>query len=247
KDQVLEAFQKSGRQLSKDVLFEIRDNSKKYKKELIKILSKEAKKPQDPISKFEQNDWIYSMYLLAEFREKEALSPILKLFSRKGNFLNPLTGDIVLTNLGQIIASVANGENDELKKLVLDTSLNEYCRAAFLEALVVMTELNEMDREDLYHYFKDLFKNLEKEPIFPWSVLAQCSVLLFNKSFLKEIKQAYKNNLIDEIYIDLEEINSYISDPELSQLGLAKKKYGIIKDAITAMDWWANYKEEKVV
>lgn len=247
KELILEELKKPGRQISRETLSEIRDNFKTYKKELVKILNREAKSPQDPSSKLEQNDWLYSMYILAELREKDALTPIVKLFSRKGNFLNPLTGDIVLTNLGQIIASVANGDNSLLKVKILDKKLNEYCRAAFLEALVIMVYIGEMEREDLYSYFKELFKTLEKEPVFIWSVLVQCSALLYKKTFLKDIKQAYKNNLVDEIYVDLEEIDSFIADPELSSLGLSQKKYGIIKDAITAMDWWTNYKEEKAV
>jgi hypothetical protein len=41
----------------------------------------------------------------------------------------------------------------------------------------------------------------------------------------------------------MEEIETYLSNPELSQLSLAKKKHGIIIDAAAAMEWWANFKE----
>ena len=100
-------------------------------------------------------------------------------------------------------------------------------------------------KENLYQYFNELFKTLEQTPIFPWSVLCQCAILLYKKSFLKEVKQAFKLNLVDEIFLDMDEIKTYISKPELAQLSLAKKKYGIIVDAVSAMDWWTNFKDKE--
>ena len=243
KSEILEKLQLPGRQLSRDVLEVIQHNPDTYRSDLLKILDQEADNPQNPASRTEYNHWLYAIYLLAELREKKAYPLIIKLFSRSGNFLNPLTGDIVLRNLGQILASVANGDISLTKELIENESANEYCRGAGIEALVIMVELGEMSREDLYQYFNQLFKKLDKKPIFPWSVLAQSAILLFKKSFLKEVKQAFNNELFDEIYLDREEIDAYLADQELSQLALVKKKYGIIIDAISAMDWWTNFKE----
>ncbi len=245
KESVLDILMLPGRQIKTEILVEIQQNPKLYKKDLLKILKQEAANPQNPAARIEYNHWLYSMYLLAEERDKDAYSPIIKLFSRKGNFLNPLTGDIVLQNLGQILASVANGDISQIIKLIENTNANEYCRAAAIEALVIMVEIGEYTREELYHYFNELFKTMERIPIFPWSILCQSAILLYKKSFLKEVKQAFHNQLIDEIFLDLEEVETYISDQELSQLALVKKKYGIIIDAIAAIDWWANFKEDK--
>jgi hypothetical protein len=245
KETVLEKLNLAGRQMKREELTEIQHNPKLYRQDLLKILKREAAKPQNPTERVEYNDWLYSLYLLAEFRDKNALAPTLKLFSRKGNFLTPLTGDIVLQNLGPILASIANGNDASLKKVIENTEANEYCRAACIEALVTMVEIGEYAREDLYQYFHELFKTLEQRPIFPWSVLCQCAILLYKKSFLKEVKQAFKLNLVDDIFLDMDEIKTYISKPELAQLSLAKKKYGIIVDAVSAMDWWTNFKDKE--
>ncbi|MBK8394074.1 MAG: DUF1186 domain-containing protein [Leptospiraceae bacterium] len=242
--EILEKLQLPGRQISRKTLLEIQRNPEEFKDDLLEILNREAANPQNPASRDEYNHWLYAIYLLAEFRDKRAYKPIVDLFSRNGNFLNPLTGDVVLQNLGQILSSVANGDSSLIKELIENDSNNEYCRAAGIEALVIMVEVGEISREDLFHYFNDLFKKLERKPIFPWSVLAQSSVLLFKKSFLKEVKQAFNNDLIDEIYIDREEIDAYLANPDLSQLTLVRKKYGIIIDAVDALEWWTNLKEE---
>lgn len=243
KEEILEKLKLPGRQLDRNVLEEIQKQPSNYKEDLLAILNREADNPQNPASRMEYNDWIYAMYLLAEIREKKAYRPILKLFTRPGNFLNPLTGDIVLQNLAQILASVAHGEVNPIKEIIQNQNINEYCRAACIETLVIMVEIGELEREELYHYFVELFNLLERSPIFPWTVLAQSAILVFKKSFLKEVKQSFKNQLIDDIYLDMEEVKSYLSNPELSQLALAKKKYGIIIDAVSALEWWINFKE----
>ena len=213
KEEILEKLKLPGRQLDRNVLEEIQKQASNYKEDLLAILNREADNPQNPASRMEYNDWIYAMYLLAEIREKKAYRPILKLFTRPGNFLNQ------------------------------NQNINEYCRAACIETLVIMVEIGELEREELYHYFVELFNLLERSPIFPWTVLAQSAILVFKKSFLKEVKQSFKNQLIDDIYLDMEEVKSYLSNPELSQLALAKKKYGIIIDAVSALEWWINFKE----
>lgn len=243
KTEVLEQLKLPGRELNRKILEEIQNSPSQYKDELLDILTKEADNPQNPASTVEYNHWLYAMYLLAEFRDKRAYLPIIKLFTRPGNFLNPLTGDIVLQNLAQILASVAHGEIRPIKDMIENTNLNEYCRGAGIEALVIMVEKKELEREELYHYFALLFKTLERNPIFPWTILAQSAILLYKKSFLKEVKQAFQSELIDEIYLDMDEVKSYLSDPDLSSLALAKKKHGIIIDAVSALDWWVNLKE----
>jgi hypothetical protein len=243
KEEILETLSRPGRVLSREIIEEIQHNPETFREELIQILNREAANPQTPASRTEQNDWLYAIYILSELREKKAYDLIIRLFSREGNFLNPLTGDIVLQNLGQILASVARGDTSLIKNLIENEAFNEYCRGAGIEALVIMVEIGELSREDLYHYFDELFKKLQRIAIFPWTILSQSAILLFKKSFLKEVKQAFNNNLIDEIYLDLEEVEDFLAKPELSQLALSKKKYGIIIDAASAMDWWTNFKE----
>ena len=118
KEEILEKLKLPGRQLDRNVLEEIQKQASNYKEDLLAILNREADNPQNPASRMEYNDWIYAMYLLAEIREKKAYRPILKLFTRPGNFLNPLTGDIVLQNLAQILASVAHGEVNPIKEII---------------------------------------------------------------------------------------------------------------------------------
>ena len=80
-----------------------------------------------------------------------------------------------------------------ITKLVENTKANEYCRAAAIEALVIMTEIGEY-KEDLYQYFNELFKTLEREPIFPWSILSQSTIVLFKNLFLKEVNRHFTIN-----------------------------------------------------
>ena len=236
----IEKLKKPGRFLEVSVIQDILTNYTFYKTSLIEILKNESENPQDPNSRVEDNSYLYAIYILAEKKEKEVFDMILKLFSREGNFLNPLLGDIVLQNLAQILTSTFNGNISNIKNLILDERLNEYIRATYLEAISMLTYLKEIPREDTFYFFSELFKIEKKNPIFLWSILAQSSVLLFNKQFSKEILSLFDSNLIDEVFLTREEVEEFWSNPEEASLNTVKKKWGKILSAIEDMNWWAN-------
>jgi hypothetical protein len=237
----IEKLKKPGRFLEETVIREILDKYTNYKSSLIEILDQESLNPQDPNSRIEDNSYLYAMYILAEKKEKEAFSRVLKLFSREGSFLNPLLGDIVLQNLAQILTSTFNGDISILKNSVLNEKLNEYIRATYLETITILTYLKMIPREDTFHFFSELFRIEKKTPIFLWSILAQSAVLLFNKQFSKEILSLFDSNNIDEIFLTREEVEEFWSNPEEAGLNTVKKKWGIILSAKEEMNWWANF------
>lgn len=240
---MLEELNKLGRFLKQSKIEEIDKNSKKYIPEFLEILKKESENPQDPNSRAEKNDYLYAMYFLAKERVIEAEKYILKLFSREGNYLNPINGDFVLQNLPSILASVYSGNLEEYIKIVLDPNGNEYSRASILEAVIILTYLDKIDREKINPFFKELFLELEKEPIFVHSILVQGSALLFNKLHSKEILKSFSNNLIDELFISTDEIEEFWSDPENAKLNSVKSKWILVEKPISEMNWWANFSE----
>ncbi len=237
---LLLALKKPGRFLSRKTLEEFGILSKNHIPELLEILDSESNSPQDPNSREEINAYLYAMYFLAKLREEKALDSILKLYSRKGNFLNPLNGDIVLDNLAQILASV-NVSISSTRTGILDVEGNEYTRAAMIESIAIQTYLNRIPREETFHFFKDLFHSLERENFFTWSMLAQCSTLLYEKSFSKEILSLFNEEFIDEIFLSREEVEEFWENPASARLNTVREKWHLIEDAIESMNWWANF------
>ncbi len=93
-----------------------------YLIEILHLVIKEA-------SEFKDNSefWghIFSMFLLAQFREKEAYQPIVDFFSLPGDLVFDLTGDVVIEDLKKILASVSNGDTTLIKQLIENKNANE--------------------------------------------------------------------------------------------------------------------------
>src|ERR1035441_8396771 len=77
--------------------------------ELLRVLESVA---EDPVKQVERKDYMlhdFALYLLAQFREKRAYAPIVKMFSAPGETPFDLFGNTVTEGLSQILASVYDG------------------------------------------------------------------------------------------------------------------------------------------
>ncbi|WGV29029.1 DUF1186 domain-containing protein [Halotia branconii] len=61
---------------------------------------------------------IYSLYLLAQFREPLAYPIFIKFFSAPGEIALDVTGDVVTEDLSRIMASVSQGNIEPIKQLI---------------------------------------------------------------------------------------------------------------------------------
>ncbi len=240
---MIEELKKPGRKLKRSIIEEIDKNSKKYIPEFLQILKQESENPQDPNSRVEKNDYLYAMYFLARDRVVEAEQYILKLFSRDGNYLNILTGDMIFTDIPSILASVFSGDLTKYKEAILNQKGNEFARAGILQAIAILTYNNKVEREKINHFYKELYYELEKEPIFVYCILVQSSALIFNKLHEREIRKIYKNHLVDEIYIPLKEIEEFWEGNEFAVLNNEFSDYVFLDDPIYRMEEWADFSD----
>lgn len=240
---MIEELKKPGRKLKRSIIEEIDKNSKKYIPEFLEILRLESENPQDPNSRVEKNDYLYAMYFLARDRVVEAEQYILKLFSREGNYLNSLTGDLTFTDIPSILASVFSGDLTKYKEAVLNQNGNEYARAGILQAIAILTYNNKVEREKINHFYKDLYHELEKEPIFVYCILVQSSALIFNRLHEKEIRKSFQNHLIDEMYITINDIEEFWNNKEEAIISNEFNDYVFLDNPIYRMEEWADFSD----
>lgn len=215
---------------------------------LLKIISDASKN----IHKLEETYMahIYAMFLLAQFREPKAYPIIVDFFSHPGEISLEVTGDVVTEDLQRILPSVCNGDISLIKQMIENPKLNEYVRAAALEALVTLVAVGEKPRDEILDYFYTLFTTkLEKEYSFVWSALVVCCLDLYpTKEIYEEIKKAYELNLIDQFIVgNLESIEAKIRKGE--KVALARLKtdphHTLITNVIEEMAWWACFEQKQ--
>lgn len=186
---------------------------------------------------------IYAMYLLAQFREPKAYPIIVDFFSHPGEISLDTTGDVVTEDLQRILPAVCNGDISLIKQMIENPKLNEFVRDAGLKSLVTLVAVLEKSRDEILDYFYTLFRSkLEKEHSFVWSSLVGCCLDLYpTKEIHKEIRKAYKLNLIDTFVVGpLEEIEAEIREGE--KVALARLRddhhHTLITDVIREMELW---------
>ena len=184
---------------------------------------------------------IFALFLLAQFREKRAYAPIVKMFSAPGETPFDLVGDTVTEGLSQILASVYDGNPAPLHGLVESEAVNEYVRSAALDAFLVLEHTGQMPRAEVVEYFRSLFHGkLQRTHSYAWDGLVCTVADLPAPELLEEVRQAYAEGLVDDTVADLEGIERDIASPKPWR----RDRQHLITDAIAEMEWWASFHPE---
>lgn len=211
--------------------------------ELLGILEAVA---DDPLRYTKDPDYMaltYAMFLLARFREIRAYPLLVRIFSAPGETVFDLVGDTVTEGLCNILASVSGGDVSGMRALIENEQANEYVRSAAMEGLLTLVATGQRTRDEVMEYFASLFGKLERTPSNAWNALASCCTRLGPEEVLKEVRQAYEDELIESFMIRLSDVK------EAAGLGhegvierLGRQRFHLITDVVKEMEWWACFK-----
>ncbi len=213
--------------------------------EIIKQAKENAEKLVDQGAYFAH---IYAMYLLAQFREKSAYPLIVDFFSLPGKISLDIIGDVATEFLGNILASVSCGDTSLMKKLAEDKNIHEYVRCAAVEGFLTLVVCGEKSRDEVMSYYQSLFRGkLEREYSFVWTKLVICSAYLYPEEVFEDIRQVYKEDLIESFFIRFEDVKEYLARGKEKVLADLQRddRYSLIEDTISEMEWWACFKPSK--
>jgi len=177
--------------------------------ELLRVLEDVA---ENPAAFAERDDYmlhLFAMYLLAQFREKRAYRPLVRIFSAPGDIPDQLAGDTVTEDLNQIFGSVYDGDTEPLQRLVEDDSVNEYVRSAAIGTFIVLANSGQMTREEVAGYYRTLFEGkLKREPNHAWNSLVSAVADLPAPELLEHVRRSYGDDLVERMFATLEDIES---------------------------------------
>jgi uncharacterized protein YecA (UPF0149 family) len=185
----------------------------------------------------------YALYLLAQFRIKEAYQPFVELLSLPEDATWDLLGEI--DGWDSVLASVSCGDDSMILQLIENNDIDEYARCVALNSLVTLHVAGEKKRDEIISYFKQLFGGrLERKASAVWMNLVDCCLDLHADELLEDILKAYQDDLVweEEISImDVEEVFAEDKQIVISKL-FNNEKYQLIQDTIKEMEWWACFK-----
>ena len=212
---------------------------------LLEILENTIEKAKNGSGSSNAMGHLYALYLLSQFREKRAYPLTIELFSLPGDIVEDLLGDSLTEDGSRMLASVCSGNLEPMRSLVENEEAYEYARGAALEA-ILNVEINRGNRQNLIEYYKDLFRRLPRNFDYIWCYLVSCCADIYPEELYDEIKQAFQDDLVDEWWINLEDIKRTLKKTKENVLDELKnsKKLKPIENTVEEMEWWATFQAE---
>ncbi|NOQ76604.1 MAG: DUF1186 domain-containing protein [Methylococcaceae bacterium] len=233
----------------KEALQEAIKIQKDFTPALLDIISFSAANPNYLVDNPDYMGFTYALYLLAQFKEKQAYPIIVKYVSQLNNDFSALdgTGDMVTEDLGSLLASVCNGDLSLIKQLIENPERNDFVRSAALESLVVLYKHDLLTRTELITYLKSLVdQKLERRESYIWTTLAHHCCNIHPEELHDRLMMCFDKGYINPENIDQADITRYLQqEKELTLEKLkADKRLQIITDVIKSMEWWACFQQE---
>jgi len=187
--------------------------------------------------------YLFALFILSQFREKQAFPLIIKLTKLSDEQQDMLLGDSQTESLQQFIGSTFNGDLDAIKGIIEDESINLYTRHGALRSLIVLLNENIIEESLIETYTHHLFEMLltakDHEGM---NALVNFWCDYDPSNFIEQIKVAFDNELVDEDWVDLDYITHKIAQNDIKGY-VSDSKYKPIKDVVKEMEWWACFND----
>ncbi|MEO5930650.1 MAG: DUF1186 domain-containing protein [Candidatus Kapaibacterium sp.] len=181
---------------------------------------------------------ISAMFLLAQFRERQAYPAIVNFFLTPGEIALDATDDIVTEDLHRILASVCGDDDSLIRAMIENEKANEFVRSAAMSALVVLVAAGVKSREEIIDYFKGLFKHDRSSYTeFLWGALTVACTDLYPEEVIDEIREGMVDGRIDQQFIDMEFVDQQMEiGKEKILTRLNGDHYSLIDDAVAELE-----------
>ncbi len=191
---------------------------------------------------------LFSMFLLAQFREKAAFPLMIKLLSLPGAMPEILLGDSITEKLHRMVGSVYNGDLTAIQNLIENPTLYVWSRNVGIKSLLVLVKNETLQRDWVINYFKGLFSHpafVDDEMAMAHLVNASC--VLYPAELYNEIKIAFDRNSVDIDYIDMKQVDSALAMDQVNALKEhLNEHYDFIYDTIKEMQGWRCFQNQKI-
>ena len=198
----------------------------------------------------------FAFYLLAQFREAQALPLMLRIISASPPAVNRLLGYVVSESLPRILASVMVGQGnvnegcdiEPLQRIIENCDLHPSVRSSALTCLSILAAHGCLSREQLRDYFQQLFAGkLAREQSRIWDGLVyNCLIAGFNE--LEEIiVQTFDEALLIDSFVGRERLSALLQEHPGEICFPPYEHSTLIDDCVTELKGWASFNRSQPV
>ena len=191
---------------------------------------------------------IYATYLLAQFKEKILFNIYLDLIKLPEKISFNLYGDTLVEDSAKILASVYDGQLEDIKKVIEDIKINSMARSECAHLLVILTLNNKLNRTEIVEYFKSLLeKTLKDRNIYVITSVVKGLIDLYPDNSFEVIKMCFANEEVDEFLVSLKEVDDTLKldKEDVLDRSKGKKENSMITNAAKIISSWASFKDDE--
>jgi hypothetical protein len=202
----------------------------------------------------DEDDGVYdaccvAMFLLAEFKVKEAFPYLIKYLEFDEDTIDWLIGDVLTGDFGAILASVATFDDiPKIKEIAENIEVYEFSRTAALRALIVLYAEGVYARDDLFAYLGRLLHTFVADDDSYFSIaLADACLDVYAREHFDFIEKMLKDGLVDPMFLGIDEFYKLVKngDEEKCLNELRKERYNVfVADTVKSIEWWACFSEK---
>jgi Protein of unknown function (DUF1186)/SEC-C motif len=187
----------------------------------------------------------YSLFLLAQFREKKAYPLVYEIFSYDAETVDDYWGDMITEDVGRILASTSNGDVSLINEIIRNEENYEYVRSAGLTAWLCLLRANLVTRSETITFLKSLFylPPEEDETLRTWVVNTCLDIRA--KELLPEIEKSFADGLVElSVQGDWEEFQALWKNNKVRYFE-ESPFFNLIDDTIEELSRWEYFKSEE--
>jgi hypothetical protein len=214
--------------------------------ELLKVLKMVSESPVKFSKEKAYMAHLYSTYLLAQFKVKEAYPILVDLMSLSGELSYEVFGDNIIEVGGRCLASVCHGDLSLIKALAENSKADDFMRMQAIKALAVLVLEGELDRASVMAYYRQLILDpgVRKRPELLSFLISGCCDL-YPEEVYDDIKEVFKLKLNDSQIIDINSVEEAMFVGKNTMLEASKQNIHLqfIEDTISEMEDWFCFSE----
>lgn len=174
----------------------------------------------DALEPLDEDNWTASeapsvaAVLLAEFGHKPALPAILRIACHPDRGVMFKLRQILWTQLGEIVATLANGP-DDMRAYADDPGVDEDVRIVLVNSVPWMVVTGSLNRDQAIDYLQDWLKSAitSQDSLLATSIIWEL-MDLGAKQAAGEIRRAFQEDCCDEAEICEEEVDEWMEEPD---------------------------------
>lgn len=242
-DAVIATLNRKGGRIPRAAIRQARENRDLIVPRLIEVIREavaEAQSGRTP----EGRAPFFALFLLTEFRAKEALPAILEAVSLPGELPFDLFGDAITEALSRVLAALADDQPGVVDGMIGNRRLNEFVRWKAVDTFLHFVRDERMPRQKairiLHRHLRQANKRSDDEIAGPLVIALE---KLAAEEAIDDIRQAFYRGLVDEVTVSLKSVETRIHEGELHALASLNLCDATgVDDTIAELETWAAFR-----